>query len=144
MKYGKSERYASSSGAAHTWIGAGCRMFAMYRHTPNPGHSSWIDFSYRRSLVLLAILSRRLHSLIPTRAGSGLLSLVPCVDGVQYSDAAKWLTVMDRLPYWFWPFSNGAMAGSCLPALSRRHLFGAHRWQASGKRRFSGLPRAAP
>jgi predicted acyltransferase len=142
-EYGKSERYASLiRGLRILGLVLVAAMFAMYRHTPNPGHSSWIDFSYPEILGLIGYSYLAVCILyIPTRrwvwAPLGWFLVLMAFNTLT---AAKWLTVMDRLPYWFWPFSNGAMAGIMFAGIVTSVIFlGAHRWQALRQKTVLGL-----
>jgi heparan-alpha-glucosaminide N-acetyltransferase len=87
-------------------------LFAIFRRTTQGGQLAWIDFSYPEILGLIGFSYLAAAVLyIPTRRWKWaaaiwfvLLALL-CV-----FTAAKMLPFVDRLPWYFWPFSNGAMA----------------------------------
>jgi len=150
-EYGPSERYAS----VFRWLrivglALVVAMFAIFRHTPNPGHGSgygsWIDFGYPEILGLIGYTYFAVcHPLIPTRRWLWLLRVVHCDDGVQCADRRKVDYVRRPASYWFWPFSNGAMAGIMFAASSRPSFFLAPiAGRRSGRRRFSEYRSASP
>ena len=58
--------------------------------------------------------------------------------------AAKVDYVTERLPYWVWPFSNGAMAGITFAGIVTSVIFlGAHRWQTLARKHLSGCRSAS-
>jgi predicted acyltransferase len=142
-EYGQSERYASLIRwlrlAGLALVGA---MFAIFRHAPNPGHGSWIDFSYPEILGLIGYTYLAVSILyIPTRRWIWApLAWFIAMMAFNALNAAKWITVTDRLPYWFWPLSNGAMAGIMFAGIVTSVIFlGAHRWQTLSQKTFLGL-----
>jgi predicted acyltransferase len=87
-------------------------LLAIFRRTTSDGHSAWIDFSYPEILGLIALSYLAVSILyIPTRRRVWMqpvwftLLVSLCV-----LSTAKILTFPDRVPLYFWPFGNGAMA----------------------------------
>jgi predicted acyltransferase len=142
-EYGESERYATLI----RWLRiAGLvtvvAMFAIFRHTANPGHGSWIDFSYPEILGLIGYTYLAVSFLyIPTRRWLWApLAWFVAMMAFNALTAAKWITVTERFPYWIFPFSNGAMAGIMLAGIVTSVIFlGAHRWQTLSQKTFLGL-----
>lgn len=117
-------------------------MFAIFRHTPNPGHGSWIEFSYPEILGLIGYTYFAVCILyIPTRRWLWTpLAWVVALMSFNALTTAKWFTLTERLPYWFWPFSNGAMAGIMFAGIATSVIFlGAHRWQTLRQKTVMGL-----
>jgi heparan-alpha-glucosaminide N-acetyltransferase len=87
-------------------------LFAIFRRTAHGGQVAWIDFSYPEILGLIGYSYFAAALLyIPARRWKWaaavwfvLLTLL-CV-----FTAAKMLPFVDRMPWYFWPFNNGAMA----------------------------------
>lgn len=87
-------------------------LFAIFRRTAHGGQVAWIDFSYPEILGLIGysyLAAALLY--IPTRRWRWatavwfvLLTLL-CL-----FTTARMLPFVNRLPWYFWPFSNGAMA----------------------------------
>jgi heparan-alpha-glucosaminide N-acetyltransferase len=117
-------------------------MFAIFRHTPNPEHDSWIQIGYPEILGLIGYTYLAVCILyIPTRRWLWApLAWFVAMMTLNTLSAAKWITFPDRLPYWFWPFSNGAMAGIVFAGIVTSVIFlGAHRWQKLGEKTALGL-----
>jgi heparan-alpha-glucosaminide N-acetyltransferase len=117
-------------------------MFAIFRHTPIPGHAAWIQISYPEILGLIGYTYLAVAILyIPSRRWLWA-PLVWFVAMMAFNalTAAKWITFDDRLPYYVWPFSNGAMAGITFAGIVTCVIFlGAHRWQTLGQKTFLGV-----
>lgn len=117
-------------------------MFAIYRHTAGPGQSSWLDFSYPEILGVIGYTYLAVCLLyIPTKrwlwAPAAWLIAMMVLNALT---AAKWLVVTERWPYWFWPFSNGAMAGIMFAGILTSSIFvGAHRWSTNREKTILGL-----
>jgi predicted acyltransferase len=117
-------------------------MFAVFRHTANPGHASWIEISYPEILGLIGYTYLAVSILyLPTRRWLWApLAWFVAMMAFNALAAAKWIMFTQRLPYYVWPFSNGAMAGITLAGIVTSVIFlGAHRWQAIGQKTFLGL-----
>lgn len=117
-------------------------MFALFRHTASPGRGSWIQVSYPEILGLIGYTYFAVSILyIPTRRWLWTpLAWFVALMAFNALTAAQWLTVTDRLPYWFWPFSNGAMAGIMFAGIVTSVIFlGSHRWQALSQKTLLGL-----
>ena len=137
--------------SGHTKLHSGLRisglvmvvaMFAIFRHTANPGHASWIDISYPEILGLIGYTYFAAAILyIPTRRGLWApLAWFVALMAFNALTAARWITFTRRLPYYVWPFSNGAMAGITLAGIVTSVIFlGAHRWQMIGQKISLGL-----
>jgi zinc transporter ZupT len=49
--------------------------------------------------------------------------------------AARWISFPQHVPYYLWPFSNGAMAAITFAGIVTSVIFlGAHRWQSPAKK----------
>lgn len=117
-------------------------MFAIFRHTPSHGHAAWIEVSYPEILGLIGYTYLAVCIVyIPTRRWLWApLAWFVAMMALNALSAAKWITFADRLPYWFWPFSNGAMAGITLAGIVTSIIFlGDHRWQTIGQKTLLGL-----
>ena len=141
--YGESRRYA----ALHRWLRIFglllvIAMFAIFRHGEHFGHASWIDISYPEILGLIGYTYLAVAILyIPTRRWLWApLAWFVAMIALNALTAAKLFTVTDRLPYYIWPFSNGAMAGITLAGIVTSVIFlGAHRSKALGQKILLGL-----
>jgi heparan-alpha-glucosaminide N-acetyltransferase len=87
-------------------------LLAIFRRTTPDGHSAWIDFSYPEILGLIGLSYLAIAILyIPSRRWKWApplwfaLLVTLCV-----LSTAKVLLFPDRVPLYFWPFGNGAMA----------------------------------
>jgi len=142
-EYGQSVRYASLI----RWLRIGgvaivVAMFAIYRRTSNHGHGPWLDFGYPEILGLIGYTYFAVSVLyLPTRRWIwGPLAWFLALMAFNALNAAKWITFCDRLPWWFWPFSNGAMAGIMFAGIVTSVIFlGAHRWQSLRQKTLLGL-----
>lgn len=146
-EYGESERYAT----LHRWlriIGVALvvAMFAIYRHTPDfvhtPRKGPWIDFAYPEILGLIGYTYLAVTILyIPTRRW--LWAPLACFMAMitfNALTAAKWITFPQHVRYYFWPFTNGAMAGITFAGIVTSVIFlGSHRWQSPAQRINLGL-----
>ncbi len=146
-EYGNSPRYA----ALHRWMRAAglalvVAMFAIFRHMPDTGHltgnGAWIDFSYPEILGLIGYTYLAVCLLyIPARRWlwaplAGFLLMMT----LNILSAARWITFPRHIPYYFWPFSNGAMAAITLCGIVTSVIFlGAHRWQSLARKIGLGL-----
>jgi predicted acyltransferase len=141
--YGKSDRHA---GLVRWLRTAGLflvvAMFAIFRHTASPGNGSWIQISYPEILGLIGYTYLAVCILyIPTRRWLWTpIAWFIVLMAFNALTAAKWIMVTARLPYWFWPFSNGAMAGIMFAGIVTTEIFlGAHRWQTLRQKTILGL-----
>jgi predicted acyltransferase len=117
-------------------------MFAIFRHTPIHGHASWIEISYPEILGLIGYTYLAVCIVyIPTRRWLWApLAWFVAMMALNALSAAKWITFADRLHYWVWPFSNGAMAGITLAGIVTSVIFlGDHRWQTISQKTLLGL-----
>ncbi len=141
--YGKSERYpAWHRGLRILGLALVVAMFAIFRHAPNPAHTPWIDFSYPEILGLIGYTYFAVAILyIPTRRWLWApLPLFVAMIAFNALTTAKWLTLTQHLPYFVWPFSNGAMAAITLAGIVTSVIFlGNHRWQALAHKTLLGL-----
>jgi predicted acyltransferase len=142
-EYGDSKRHAT----LFRWLRVAglvlvVAMFAVFRHSANPGHGSWINFSYPEILGLIGYTYFAVCILfIPTRRWlwAPLVWFVALI-AFNALTAAKWITLTEHLPYWVWPFSNGAMAGIMFAGIVTSVIFlGAHRWQTLRQKTVLGL-----
>lgn len=146
-EYGASKRYA----ALNRWLrivglALVIAMFAIFRHTPSPGHihdnGLWIHFSYPEILGLIGYTYLAVALLyIPTRRW--LWAPLACFVGMVAFNAlstARWITFPRHIPYYVWPFSNGAMASITLAGIVTSVIFlGPHPWQSIGRKTGLGL-----
>ena len=111
--YPKSERFPAYSRILR-FIGlAGViALLAIFRRTTHAGHAAWIDFSYPEILGLIALSYLAVSILyIPTRRWTWAPSVwFVLLLSLNVFSAAKMLAFPDRIPLYFWPFGNGAMA----------------------------------
>jgi heparan-alpha-glucosaminide N-acetyltransferase len=142
-EYGDSQRYVK----LHRWLRIlglllVVAMFAVFRHTPISGHASWIDFSYPEILGFIGYTYFAVAILyIPTRrwiwAPAALFVAVMAFNALT---AARWITFTGALPYYVWPFSNGAMAGIMLAGIVMSVIFlGSHRYRTLSQKTLLGL-----
>jgi heparan-alpha-glucosaminide N-acetyltransferase len=145
-EYGESQRHAS----LHHWLrfvglGLVAAMFAIFRHAPDQGHAHgghWIDFSYPEILGLIGYTYLVVALLyIPTRRW--IWAPIACFIGLvtfNVLTAARCITFFQRIPYYFWPFNNGAMAAITFAGIVTSVIFlGAHRWQSLSQKTLLGL-----
>jgi predicted acyltransferase len=132
--YGESSRYAGLyRGLRVAGVLMVVAMFAIFRQTSETGQVSWIQVGYPEILGLIGYTYLAVCVVyIPTRRWLWApLALFLAMMTFNALSAAKVLTISQHLPYWFWPFSNGAMAGIMLAGIVTSSIFlGAHRWQA--------------
>ncbi len=141
--YGDSNRHATlRNGLRIFGIVLVAVMFAIFRHTAVAGHRSWIDISYPEILGLIGYTYFAVAILyIPTRRWVWApLAWFVAMMTFNALTAARWITFDRRLPYYVWPFSNGAMAGITLAGIVASIIFfGTHRWQSLGQKTCLGL-----
>ena len=117
-------------------------MFAIFRHIPVDGHASWIEISYPEILGLIGYTYFAVAILyIPTRRWLWApLAWFVAMMAFNALTAARLITFNQHLPYWIFPFDNGAMAGIVFAGIVTSVIFlGAHRWQTLGQKTFLGL-----
>ena len=141
--YGESSRHAKLyRGLRIFGIVLVAAMFAAFRHEPIHGHAVWIQVSYPEILGLIGYTYFAVAVLyIPTRRWlwAPVVWFVAMMTFNALS-AARWITFDDRLPYWIWPFSNGAMAGIMFAGIVTSVIFlGSHRWQRLGQKTLLGV-----
>ena len=117
-------------------------MFAIFRHTANPGHNSWIAFSYPEILGIIGYSYFAVCILyIPTRRWTWTpVAWFVVLITFNALTAAKWITVTERLPYWFWPFSNGSFGAIMFAGIVTSLIFiGDQRWQTLRQKTILGV-----
>jgi len=117
-------------------------MFAIFRHSPNSEHVSWIDISYPEILGLIGYTYLAVCIVyIPTRRWLWApLAWFVAMMTLNALSAANWIQFAERLPYYVWPFSNGAMAGIVFAGIVTSVIFlGDHRWQTIGQKTILGI-----
>lgn len=117
-------------------------MFAIYRHTAHPGHGAWIDFDYPEILGLIGYTYFAVCILyIPTRRWLWApLGWFLAMMALNVLTAGKWEQATERLPYWYFPFSNGVMTGIVFAGMVTSVIFlGGHRWQTLRQKTWLGL-----
>jgi hypothetical protein len=124
--YPKSERFPSYSKFLRMIGLAGVAIvFAMFRRTTHEGHVGWIDPSYPEILGLIGFTYLAVCLLyIATRQWkwatsiwfTGLLALCVC-------STAGLIAFPNRLPLYFWPFGNGAMASIVMAGALTSQIF---------------------
>jgi heparan-alpha-glucosaminide N-acetyltransferase len=87
-------------------------LLAIFRRATPDGHSAWIDFSYPEILGLIALSYLAVSILyIPTRRWIWMQPVwFVLLASLCVFSTAKILAFPDRVPLYFWPFGNGAMA----------------------------------
>jgi len=141
--YGKSSSHAKlHNGLRALGLVLVIAMFAIFRHTPMDGHATWIQVGYPEILGLIGYTYLAVAILyIPTRRWlwAPLVWFVALM-AFNALTAARLVTFTDRLPYWFFPWDNGAMAGIVFGGIVTSVIFlGAHRWQSLRQKAFLGL-----
>ena len=141
--YGKSSRHANLfTGLRIFGVLLVIAMFAIFRHTPIDGHAQWIEYGYPEILGLIGYTYLAVAILyIPTRRWlwAPLVGFVALM-ALNALTAARLITFTGRLPYWFFPWDNGAMAGIVFAGIVTSVIFlGAHRWQSLRQKTFLGL-----
>jgi hypothetical protein len=146
-EYGESPRYAT----LHRWLrvvgfALVVVMFAIFRHAQGRAgwreSGSWLHFSYPEILGLIGYTYLAVALLyIPTRrwlwAPFAWFAMMATLNAVT---AARWVTFPQRIPYYFWPFSNGAMASIMFAGIVTSVIFlGAHRWQSPARKTVLGI-----
>jgi heparan-alpha-glucosaminide N-acetyltransferase len=117
-------------------------MFAIFRHTPTDGQPVWIEYGYPEILGLIGYTYFAVALLyIPTRRWLWApLAWFIATMTLNALTAAHVITFTDRLPYWFFPWENGAMAGIVFAGIVTSVIFlGAHRYQAIKQKTLLGL-----
>jgi predicted acyltransferase len=141
--YGDSPRYAKlHRGPRIFGLVLVIAMFAIFRRAPNPEHLAWIQIGYPEILGLIGYTYLAVCIVyIPTRRWLWApLAWFVAMMALNALTAARLITFTDRLPYWFWLFSNGAMAGITLAGAVTSVIFlGAHRWQTLGQKTILGI-----
>lgn len=137
-EYGGSELYAG----LYRWLrvlglALVTVMLAMFRHTPHPGAAGgsgdWIDFSYPEILGLIGFTYFAVALLyIPTRRWLWApLACFLAMVAFNAGTASGWIAFPRHVPYYVWPFSNGAMASITFAGVVTSAIFlSAHRWQS--------------
>jgi predicted acyltransferase len=117
-------------------------MFAIFRHTPIDGQATWIQIGYPEILGLIGYTYFAVAILyIPTRRWLWApLAWFVALMAFNALTTARWITFDRHLPYYLFPFSNGAMAGIVFAGIVTSVIFlGAHRWQSLGQKTLLGL-----
>jgi predicted acyltransferase len=117
-------------------------MFAIFRRSGPHGEILWIDPSYPEILGLIGYTYFAVAILyIPTRRWlwapfAWFIALI----AFNALTAAGWLKFAGTLPYYFWPFSNGAMAAIVMAGIATSVIFlDTHRWHALRDKILFGL-----
>ncbi|MGD0913210.1 MAG: DUF5009 domain-containing protein, partial [Terracidiphilus sp.] len=86
-------------------------MFAIFRHTPIDGQATWIQIGYPEILGLIGYTYFAVAILyIPTRRWLWApLAWFVALMAFNALTTARWITFDRHLPYYLFPFSNGAM-----------------------------------
>jgi len=141
--YGKPGRHARLFAALRIFgLALVIAMFAIFRHTPIHGHRVWIETSYPEILGLIGYTYLAVALLyIPTRRWlwAPLVWFVALMAFNSFTTAG-WITFDRRLSYYFWPFSNGAMAGIVFAGIVTSVIFlGSHHRQTIRQKTLLGL-----
>jgi predicted acyltransferase len=124
--YPKSERYPRYSNILRTTglIGV-IILFAVFRRAMPDGNSGWIDPSYPEILGLIGFSYLAVAILyIPTRRWKWAASILfVLLLGLNVCSTANLLAFPDRLPLWYWPFGNGAMACIVMAGVVTSQIF---------------------
>jgi len=100
-------------------------LFAIFRRTTHSGSAAWIDPSYPEILGLIGFTYLAVAFLyIPTRRWKWAPSLW-CIAmlGLCIASTAKVFAWPNRVPIYFWPFNNGAMACMVLAGVVTSQIF---------------------
>ena len=142
-EYDRSSRYSRLySGLRILGVALVVVMFAIFRNNANHGQGSWIDISYPEILGLIGYTYLAVAILyIPTRRWLWApMAWFVAMMALNALTAARWITFTGRLPYWIFPFDNGAMAGIVFAGIVTSVIFlGAHRWQTLGQKTSLGI-----
>jgi heparan-alpha-glucosaminide N-acetyltransferase len=117
-------------------------MLAIFRRTTNAGRPAWIDGSYPEILGLIGYTYLAVCFLyIPTRrwlwAPFGWFLALLTFNAFC---TARWSVFMRHVPFYFWPFGNGAMPCITMAGVVTSVIFlGAHRWQTLRQKTLIGL-----
>jgi heparan-alpha-glucosaminide N-acetyltransferase len=140
--YPQSQRWRPLFGVMRTvGIAVLAAMLVLFRPTAHTGHVAWLDASYTEILGLIGFTYFAVCLLyIPTRkwlwaplAWFVLLVLLCALS------TTKILNFPNRLPFWFWPFGNGAMACIVMAGVVTSAIFlGSHRWQSQRQKMLVG------
>lgn len=117
-------------------------MFAIFRQAPIDGQSMWIQVGYPEILGLIGYTYFAVALLyIPTRRWLWApLAWFVALMAFNALTAARLITFTGGLPYWFFPWDNGAMAGIVFAGIVTSVIFlGAHPWQSLGQKTFLGV-----
>lgn len=142
-EYGNAERYALRHRAMRIFgLFLVVAMFAIFRHSPGSGHGEWIDFSYPEILGLIGYTYFAVAVLyIPTRRWNWAPPvLFVAMMAFNILTTARWITFHRPMPYYVWPFDNGAMAAIVLAGIVTSGIFlGSHRLQTLREKILLGL-----
>ena len=142
-EYGNSERYATlHRGMRLFGLFMVAAMLAIFRHSPNSAHGDWIDFSYPEILGLIGYTYLAVAVLyIPTRRWNWAPPvLFVAMTAFNILVTARWITFHRPMPYYVWPFDNGAMAAIVLAGIVTSAIFlGSHRLQTLRQKILLGL-----
>jgi len=124
--YGRSDRFSTYSRILRV-IGlfGVIALLAIFRRATPGGHSAWIDFSYPEILGLIALSYLAASILyIPTRRWVWMQPVwfVLLVSLCVFS-TSKIILFPYRIPLYFWPFGNGAMAGIIMAGVITSSIF---------------------
>jgi predicted acyltransferase len=141
--YPRSERHTG----LYRWLrGAGlvtvAVMFVIFRRSGPHGETLWIDPSYPEILGLIGYTYLAVAILyIPTRRWRWApFAWFVALIAFNALTAAGWLKSVDSLPYYFWPFSNGAMAAIVMAGIATSGIFlDTHRWHMRREKILLGL-----
>ncbi|MFT4113434.1 DUF5009 domain-containing protein [Silvibacterium sp.] len=111
-------------------------MYAIFRREVHGAdgvtHAAWLDFSYPEILGIIGYTYFAVCLLyIPTRKWLWApLAWFVAVIGFNCISAAKWIAFPDHLPWYQFPFINGAFVALVFGGIVISNLFlGQHRWQ---------------
>jgi len=107
-------------------------MYAIFRRSTHDGRIAWIDGSYPEILGLLGYTYLAVAILYIATRRWLIAPLVWLIALVAFNSfcTAKWITIFQHTPLYFWPFGNGAMASITMAGIVTSVIFlGAHRWQ---------------